>query len=68
MKFLQIRINNIEEIKTVIIDNLERSRHKIIAVNHSLDCETCKDINTAKKMLSKAVEDIDEAWKNLALI
>ena len=48
MKFLQIRINNIEEIKTVIIDNLERSRHKILAVTHSLDCETCKDINTAK--------------------
>ena len=49
MKFLQIRINNIEEIKTVIIDNLERSRHKILAVTHSLDCETCKDINTAKR-------------------
>ena len=57
-----------EEIKTVIIDNLERSRHKILAVNHSLDCDKCKDKDSAKKLLTKAVEDIDEAWKNLALI
>lgn len=68
MKFLQIRISNIEEIKTVVIDNLEQSRHKISAVIHSFDCKSCNDIESAKKLLIKSVENLDEAWKNLALI
>lgn len=68
MKFLQIRIQNIEEIKTVIIDNLERSRHKISAVKHSMQCAACSDKHSAIKLLEKAVEEIDEAWKEISLI
>ena len=68
MKFLQIRISNFEEAKTAIFDNLERSRHKISAVIHSLQCVPCNDKQSAIKLLERAKDEIDDAWKSLMII